>query len=76
MLTNLSKLLLPALSNGHGVMAFNVYGYEDASAVVDAAEQLGTPIVVSASMTLLRFMPLPIVADVCRADTLQGGRRV
>lgn len=62
MITNLSRLLLPALSDGHGVMAFNVYGYEDAYAVVDAAEQLGAPVTLSASMTLLRFIPLPVVA--------------
>jgi fructose-bisphosphate aldolase class II len=62
MLANLQQILGPAMSGRYGVAAFNAYGYEEARAFVDAAEEVQQPIILSASMTLLRFMPLPIVA--------------
>ena len=45
-----------------GVAAFNVFGYEDARAVVDAAEALGAPVILAANADLRHFMPLTVIA--------------
>ncbi|MDX1382578.1 MAG: class II fructose-bisphosphate aldolase, partial [Thermoanaerobaculia bacterium] len=67
MLVDLKTLLDEALRGRHGVAAFNVYGYEEARAVVDAAEELGSPVVLAASPTCLRFLPLEITAPMLTA---------
>ena len=39
MLVNLATILSPAVDSGFSVACFNVFGWEDALAVVDAAAQ-------------------------------------
>jgi fructose-bisphosphate aldolase, class II len=51
---------------GHGVAAFNVFGYEDARAVVDAAEELRAPGILAASLDFTRFMPVELIAQMLR----------
>ena len=38
MLANLKDILLPAKEEGYAVACFNVFGFEDSRAVIDAAE--------------------------------------
>ena len=66
MLVNLADILEPALDGGYAVGCFNVFGYEDARAVVDAAERLGAPVILSANLDLRQFMPVKMVAALFR----------
>lgn len=52
--------------SGCGIAAFNVFGYEDARAVLDAADKLGAPVILSVSMDFTRFMPVKLIADLLR----------
>lgn len=67
MLVNLKKILAPALKGGYGVGCFNVFGWEDAKAVVQAGEALGAPVILSANLDLRDFMPLQVIAGMFRA---------
>lgn len=66
MLVKLSEILRPALDSDYAVGCFNVFGYEDARAVVDSAESLGAPVILSASLDLRQFMPMKMVASLFR----------
>ena len=67
MLVNLKEILAPALEGGYGVGCFNVFGWEDAKAVVQAGEALGAPVILSANLDLRGFMPLQVIAGMFRA---------
>ncbi|MCP3686782.1 MAG: hypothetical protein GY784_00065, partial [Gammaproteobacteria bacterium] len=58
MLANLSELLLPALERGYAVACFNVFGYEDARAVVEAAEARNASVILAINLDMSEFMPL------------------
>ncbi len=62
MLVNLKTILEPAMRADYGVAAFSVFGWEDARAVVDAAETTGAPVVLSASLDYTRFTPVEVIA--------------
>ena len=67
MLVNLATILAPAVTGAYGVAAINVFGWEDARAVVDAAEETGAPVVLAASLDFTRFMPVEVIAAMFRA---------
>ncbi len=67
MLVNLATILAPAVEGGYGVACFNVFGWEDARAVVDAAEKVGAPVILAASLDFTRFMPVRLIAGMFRA---------
>ncbi len=58
MLSNLNDLLHPALEGGYAVACFNVFGYEDALAVVNAAEARKASAILSINLDMSQFMPL------------------
>ena len=66
MLVNLAKLLAPAVERGYAVACFNVFGWEDARAVVEAAAELGAPVVLAANVSFRQFMPLEVIAVMLR----------
>ena len=66
MLVNLAKLVMPAAESGYAVACFNVFGWEDARAVVKAAESLGAPVVLAANVNFRQFMPLEVIAAMLR----------
>ena len=66
MLANLATILAPAVERGYAVACFNVFGWEDARAVVDAAGELGAPVVLAANLTFRQFMPLEVIAVMLR----------
>jgi len=70
MLVNLATILAPAVSGGYGVAAFNVFGFEDAQAVIDAAEETGAPVILAASLDFVRFMPVELIAAMFRTLAL------
>ena len=63
MLRNLSNLLKLAQKGGFAVACFNVFGYEDAKAVVAAAEQRGASVILSINLDMREFMPLEHIAS-------------
>ena len=74
MLVNLATILAPAANSRHAVACFNVFGWEDARAVVAAAEALDAPVILAANLDFVRFMPMELVADMFR--TLAAAARV
>ncbi len=66
MLVSLKDILAPALDAKYALGCFNVFGYEDARAVVDGAEALGAPVILSANRDLLEFLPMDLVAHLFR----------
>jgi len=66
MLVDLSSILAPAVDGGYGVASFNVFGWEDARAVVDAAEKNGAPVILAASLELTQFIPVEVIASMFR----------
>ncbi len=67
MLVNLGTILEPATRASYGVAGFNVFGWEDAVAVVNAAEATGAPVILSASLDYTRFTPVEVIANGFRA---------
>jgi fructose-bisphosphate aldolase class II len=67
MLVNLASILAPAVDGGYSVACFNVFGWEDATAVVDAAAQIGAPVIVAANLDFRRFMPTEVIAVTLRS---------
>ena len=66
MLVNLATILAPARERDYAVTCFNIFGWEDARAVVDAASALGAPVVLAANLTLRQAMPLEVIAAMLR----------
>lgn len=65
MLVDLATIL-DRRRTGCGIAAFNVFGYEDACAVIAAAEEIRAPVILSASGDFTRFMPVKLIADMFR----------
>ena len=67
MLVNLASILAPAVDSGYSVACFNVFGWEDSRAVVDAASQLGAPVILAANLDFRKSMPLEVIAVMLRS---------
>lgn len=68
MLVNLTEIINDAVEEDYAVPAFNIFGYEDAIAVVRAAEELGAPVILQANIPALNHMPVEYLAPImCRA---------
>src|SRR5579862_573989 len=67
MLVNLASILAPAGTGGYGVAAFNVFGWEDARAVIDPAEETRAPVILAASLDFTRAMPVELIAAMFRS---------
>lgn len=66
MLANLSDLTGPAQASGYAVACFNVFGYEDALAVVQAAEVRKASVILSINLDMTQFMPLAHITAMLR----------
>ncbi len=66
MLKNLATLLEPTRSEGYAVACFNVFGYEDALAVVQAAERRNASVILSINLDMTQFMPVEHIAAMMR----------
>jgi fructose-bisphosphate aldolase class II len=67
MLVNLATILAPAVDRDYSVACFNVFGWEDAQAVVNAAVELGAPVILGVSLDFRKLMPLEVIAPMLRA---------
>ena len=66
MLVNLATILSAAAEGGYSAACFNVFGWEDARAVVLAAEETGAPVILAASLDFRREMPLELICRMLR----------
>ena len=55
MLVNLNDLLPQAAASNYSVPCFNVFGFEDAKAVVEAAEEVGKPVILACNKDVVDF---------------------
>ncbi len=62
MLVNLETIVGPAVDGKYGVAGFNVFGWEDAVAVTRGAEEIGAPVILSASLDYTNFVPVEVIA--------------
>jgi fructose-bisphosphate aldolase, class II len=67
MLLNLAKILAPAVEGGYSVACFNVFGWEDARAVVEGATELNAPVILAVNLDFRRFMPLRAICVMLRS---------
>ena len=58
MLVNLNDVLLPARKEKYGVGLFNTVNFEMARGVLEAAEAVGTPVIIGTAEVLLPYGPL------------------
>tara|TARA_B110000967_G_scaffold145552_1_gene148948 strand:- start:4756 stop:5586 length:831 start_codon:yes stop_codon:yes gene_type:complete len=58
MISNLKNILSPAIDKNYAVACFNVFGYEDARSVVDAAEERNASVILSINLDMRQFMSL------------------
>lgn len=64
MLINMKKMVADAAAANYAIPAFNVFGYEDAKAVVEAAEEQGAPVILGVNLVAVKHMPLPYLTPV------------
>ena len=62
MLVSLKPLADEAAEQPYAIPAFNVFGYEDATAVIRAAEAVQAPVILAVNIPAIRHMPLPYLA--------------
>ena len=63
MLVNMNDILLPAKKGHYGVGFFNAVNVEMARAIIETAEELGSPVMVGTAEILLPAMPMERVAE-------------
>ncbi|NKB76286.1 MAG: hypothetical protein GKR96_04405 [Gammaproteobacteria bacterium] len=63
MLVNLNDLMLPAITGEFAIPCFNVFGYEDAKAVVMAAEERNAGVILAVNLDMVTFMPMEHIAS-------------
>ena len=66
MISNLKDILMPAQDGGYAVACFNVFGYEDARAVVNAAEARNASVILSINIDMRQFMPMEQIIGMLR----------
>jgi fructose-bisphosphate aldolase class II len=63
MLVNLNDILPAAADSTYSVPCFNVFGYEDARAVVDAAEEVGKAVILACNKDVVDFYGIETAAS-------------
>jgi fructose-bisphosphate aldolase class II len=62
MLVNLNDILPQAADGNYAVPCFNTFGYEDARAIVEAAEELNKPVILAANKDMVDYMGVKTLA--------------
>ena len=60
MISNLKDILLPAKDQGYAVACFNVFGFEDSRAVIDAAESRNASVILSINLDTVSYTHLTL----------------
>lgn len=75
MLVTLKEILNEAANNSYAVAGFNVFGYEDAVMVIEAAQELNTPVILMTNRDAVVHMPIKILGkiltDLAKEATVQ-----
>lgn len=66
MLVNLYDVMQSDIKGSHAVASFNVFGYEDARAIISAAEARNATVILSINMDMRQFMPLEEISGLFR----------
>jgi fructose-bisphosphate aldolase class II len=66
-LVNLAKILAPAVDSCYSVACFNVFGWEDARAIVDAAGVLGAPVILAVNLDFRKYLPMDVICHMLRS---------
>ena len=66
MLVSLKEILNDISGKTVAVPAFNVYGYEDAAAIVEAAEEKRAPVILATNRDAINHMPVDILGGILR----------
>jgi len=66
MISNLKDILIPAQDEGYAIACFNVFGYEDARAVVEAAEARNASVILSINLDMRQFMTMEQIIGMLR----------
>ena len=66
MISNLKDILTPAQDKNYAVACFNVFGYEDARAVVDSAEARNASVILSINLDMRQFMTMEEIIGMLR----------
>lgn len=61
LLVTLNDVLKHTKSGGFAVPAFNIFGFEDAKAVVDAAQELHAPVILATNKVAIAHTPIDIL---------------
>ena len=61
MLVTLNEVLKHTKSGGFAVPAFNIFGFEDANAVVQAAEELKAPVILATNKVAIAHTPINVL---------------
>ncbi|MFS0821523.1 class II fructose-bisphosphate aldolase [Bacillus sp. 1P02SD] len=61
MLAKLTDVLTGTIESNYAIPAFNVFGYEDAQAVIQAAEELGAPVILATNKVAIQHIPIHII---------------
>ncbi|WP_407272090.1 ketose-bisphosphate aldolase [Radiobacillus sp. PE A8.2] len=61
MLVKLNDVLQGTIAGGYAVPAFNVFGYEDAKSIIDAAEEMNAPVIIATNKVAISHMPIEIL---------------
>lgn len=64
MLVTLKEILNEAANNNYAIAGFNVFGYEDATMVIEAAQELNTPVILMTNRDAVVHMPIKILGKV------------
>lgn len=63
MLVSLKEILHGIAETSCAVPGFNVFGYEDAAAVIQAAEELGAPVILMTNKNAIEHMPVEYLGN-------------
>jgi fructose-bisphosphate aldolase, class II len=64
LLAQLSEVLEGTIEGKYAIPAFNVYGYEDAKPIVEAAEELQVPVILATNIVALEYMPMSTLSKI------------
>ncbi|WP_432663078.1 class II fructose-bisphosphate aldolase [Wukongibacter baidiensis] len=64
MLVTLKEILNDASNSDYAVAGFNVFGYEDAVMVIEAAEELNIPVILMTNRDAVVHMPIKILGNI------------
>lgn len=64
MLYNLKDIIRLVDKEDRGIAAFNVFGYEDSQAVIEAAESIGRPVIIMANKDAVNHMGVELIGEI------------